>query len=388
MSAAPVRLRILPEAELLAETTLTALSVEVPPPGLRAVLERAPPFDSHAAHRRLADRTTGVAQPPAPLLWGSRPTEVCRLAEAWWLPRFGALIGPGGEAARGPIGGVLTAPDAFAAAPGISSGEGGFAFSPPDDVPELGAASVFMPWGGGFNYGHFLLDALPSLLALHEAGLTADLPPTAPRLKRWQRELLALLDTGPVPEVAAPVVRLRRAAYATSMDHFLHAPNALLLRMRERLAARAPAPPRRAERLYLSRRSHAHPMRVLVNEAELEQALAERGFLVIRPERLAPAEQVALARDARVIVGPTGAGMANALFAAPGALVVDIQPEVFPGAWTAAFGELVGHDWHVYRTPAPAPEADVPWVRRARRGFRFGYRVDLPEFLAFLDARL
>ena len=388
MSTPAVRLRILTEAELLPEAELSRLSTEAPPPGLRAGLQAAPAGDFERARLRLAERTSGPARPSAPALWGSNRTDVCRVADTWWLPRFGALIGVDGAAPRAPVGGVLTAPNAFATAPGVSRTDEGFAFTSPDDVPELGGAGVFMPWGGGFNYGHFLLDALPSLLALAESGLAGELAPAAPPLRRWQRDLLALLDVGPVREVAAPVVRLRQAAYATSMDHFLHAPNALLLRMRERVAARAGPPPRRAERIYLSRRSHAHPMRVLLNEVELERALVERGFLIVRPERLPPAGQVALARDARVIVGPTGAAMANALFAAAGALVVDIQPEVFPGAWTPAFGELVGHDWQVYCAPAPAPEAEVPWVRRIRRGFRFAYRLPLPDFLAFLDARL
>jgi hypothetical protein len=30
---------------------------------------------------------------------------------------------------------------------------------------------VFLPWGATFNYGHFVIDALPSLLALERAGL-------------------------------------------------------------------------------------------------------------------------------------------------------------------------------------------------------------------------
>ncbi len=189
-------------------------------------------------------------------------------------------------------------------------------------------------------------------------------------------------------EIAAPAIRLDQAVYATSMDHFLHAPNALLTRVRERLAARAGPSPLRAERVYLSRRSHAHTMRILLNEVELERALAARGFAIVRAERLRPAEQIALCRQAKVVVGPTGAGMANALFAEPGSLVIDIQPQVFPGAWISAFGEQIGHDGWTYYVPAPAPAAEVPWIRRARRGFRFAYRLPLAHFLAFLDARL
>jgi capsular polysaccharide biosynthesis protein len=235
-----------------------------------------------------------------------------------------------------------------------------------------------------------VLDALPSLLALEEAGLLDALPPIAPPLKPWRRELIRLLlgREGAVRELKAPVVRLGQAAYATSMDHFLHAPTALLERMRARVLSRVGPSPIRAERVYLSRRSHAHPMRVCLNEAELERALAARGFAIVRPEKLSPGAQIALARQARIIVGPTGAGMANALFAEPGATVIDIQPQVFPSAWVPAFGERIGHDWRVYHAPAPADVADVPWVRRARRGFRFAFHVPLDDFLPYLDGAL
>ena len=266
----------------------------------------------------------------------------------------------------------------------------GLGFSAAPDAPAIAAASVFMPWGGGFNYGHMITDALSSLLALEETGLLDELPPIAPPLKRWQRQLLALLQgrEGGVREVAAPAVRLHQAAYATSMDHYLHAPTPLLLRVRGRLLARAGPSPIRSERIYFSRRSHAHPMRICLNEADLERALQQRGFAVVRPERLSPGEQIALGRQARVIVGPSGAAMVNALFAEPGAKVVDIQPQLFPSAWVPAFGELAGHDWRIYHAPAPAPFADVPWVRRARRGFRFGFHVPLDDFLPFLDSLL
>ena len=391
MSAPAQPLRILDEHALFGPPVgLAELRAPVAAPGAQALLQAAGPGDPAAALAFVQAHTDGRVRPEVQPVWMTTPVHVRRVAGAVYLPRYGALVWPDGSAPRTPLGGALTDEDRLAEAPGFSRSEAGLAFAAPEDAPEIASGGVFMPWGGGFNYGHFLLDALPSLLALEEAGLLEAAPPLAPPLKPWQRELIALLGVaGPaVRELKPPAVRLAQAAYATSLDHYLHAPNALMLRMRARLAARAPAPPMRAERVYLSRRSHAHPMRILLNEAELERALAARGFAIVRPERLRPGEQVALARQARVIVGATGAGMANALFADAGALVVDIQPQVFPGAWVMAFGRLVGHDSWIYSAPAPAPEQDVPWARRVRRGFRFGYHLPLEDFLAFLDARL
>ena len=388
--SAPRPLRLVPDGQALQAVDPPALHANASAPGVRAVVQPVPAEDFAAALAKLRARSSGLVRPEHEGPWRLRPTEVCRVADVVHLPRYGGLVWADGSAPCAPFGGAFTDPARLARAPGTSRAGDGFAFSPPDDAPQIAAAGVFLPWGAGFNYGHMVLDALPSLLALEEAGLTADLPPIAPPLKPWQRELIALLlgRQGGVREIAAPAVRLDQAVYATSMDHFLHAPNALLGRVRARLVERAGPPPFRADRIYLSRRSHAHPMRILLNERELEQALAARGFAIVRPERFAPAQQVALARQAKVVVGATGAGMANALFAEPGSLVVDIQPQVFPSAWVAAFGELAGHHGWTYYAPAPAPAVEAPWLRRVRRGFRFAYRLPLQHFLAFLDARL
>ena len=391
MSSPAQPLRILDEHALLNEPVETAeLRAHVRSPGCQALLEPAMAGEEAEARVFIEAHTAGLVRPEVQPTWMNAPVYVRRVVGAVYLPRYGALVWPDGSAPRTPLAGAMTDPFRLAEAPGFARTEGGFSFTAPPDAPEVASGGVFMPWGGGFNYGHFLLDALPSLLALEEAGLLDLAPPLAPQLKPWQRELVSLLGLdGPPPrELRAPAVRLAQAAYASSIDHYLHAPNALMLRMRARLAANVPPSQRRGERLYLSRRSHAHPMRILLNEVELERALAARGFAIVRPEQLAPSQQIALARQARVIVGPTGAGMANALFAEPGALVIDIQPQVFPGAWVMAFGRLVGHDSWIYSAPAPADEGDVPWVRRARRGFSFGYRLPLADFLAFLDDRL
>ena len=67
---------------------------------------------------------------------------------------------------------------------------------------------------------------------------------------------------------------------------------------------------------------------------------------------------------------------------------MEIQPQNFPSAWVPALCEMTGCDWFLYHPRSPAPEGETPWLRRVRRGFRFGYRIELADFLAFLDERL
>ena len=76
------------------------------------------------------------------------------------------------------------------------------------------------------------------------------------------------------------------------------------------------------ERIYLSRRRATR--RRLVNEAELEARLENLGFVCVRPETLSVAEQAARFSAAKQVVAPHGAGLANMVFAPPGALLVEL----------------------------------------------------------------
>lgn len=307
---------------------------------------------------------------------GAPDTLACRVAGVHAAPGFGAVFDRSGGVYRATAGGALACAADLTCLPAV-----------PAHAPELEAAAVWLAWGGTFNYGHFLLDGLSSLLALDELGLLARCPPLAPPLAPWQRDLLRLGFAGlAVTETAAPVVRLRQAAFATSMDHFLNAPNTLLLRLRRRMLGGGPTAKGGGRWLYLSRRGH--PMRVMINEAELETALRDRGFTVLQPERLSVADQLAQFRAATVIVGPTGAAFANALFAPERALVVDIQPENFRSDWIAHLRRMIGLKGYSHLCPSPLPEREAPFIARLRRGYRFAYRLPLASFLAELDARL
>lgn len=319
---------------------------------------------------------------------------MCRVEEACALPAFGAVFDSGGRLFASTVWAAQAGLGGFDTLPGVSRAGEGLTFTPPPRAPPLPRGAMFVPWGARFNYGHFLLDALPSLLALEAADLLHDRPAIAPPLTPWQRDLIALAFGRElhVHETPAPVIRLADAAFATSMDHFLNAPNLILRTLRERIQANAPAlaGPRAAspKRLYLSRRSHAHSMRIMVNEVELERALIRRGFIIVRPETLRPARQAMLMRGAEVVVGPTGAAMANAALCPPGARIMEIQPETFVTNWVHAFSAVLGQSWSGYFAAAPLSLREVPLNRRIRRGFRFGYRLPLDDFLAFLDAAL
>ncbi len=325
------------------------------------------------------------------LFMGER--ELRRVGPSWWHPTGGALIGLEGALPAATVAEYYFERRQLDHLTAVEPCGDSLVFTSPANAPTLGEVCVAFPWGV-VNYGHFLLDGMTCVLTLLEAGALDRLPLATPPMQRWQRDLLRLAFGDLAwQEVSEPIVRVAGAVYAPAMDHYLHRPGPLLIALRARLldAVEALKPTRssqrpRKRRLYVSRRGH--PMRVMVNEVALEAALIRRGFQIVRPERMGVADQIRLFSEAEAIVGPTGAGLTNAVFAAPGCKVIEIQPENFASFWVPAFSRLLDLDWSGYIAPSPCDPKLAPWLTRVRRGFHFAYRLDLPEFLAFLDPRL
>jgi capsular polysaccharide biosynthesis protein len=119
------------------------------------------------------------------------------------------------------------------------------------------------------------------------------------------------------------------------------------------------------------------PVRRLVNEDEVVRSLAPLGFQKVLLTGMSIEEQVALFAQARAIVAPHGAGLANIAFCRPGTAVV----------------EIVSPDrlWSTYRAIA------------ARRGLDYGFalgdqsdsalkngdfRLDTGKLTALLESQL
>ena len=342
----------------------------------------------------LATRRGGAAIPPwrpgdgvGGLGWQGEST-VCRIRDVRWAPGSGAVIDRHGVVVRCTVGEAELGVGDLSKLPGFAAGADGPVLAPGDAAPPVfERATVWLPWGGGFNYGHYLIDALGSLLMVEEMGLLESHPPVAPPLTPWQRDLVRMaFPDRPVTEVAAPIAEIDEVLFSTAMNHFLHIPNPILGRLRDRILSHAPPAAEGGDRVYLSRR--ATSMRVMVNEAALERALAARGFRTVRPETMSASDQIAAVRGAKVVVGATGAQLSNALFLPPGGTLIEIQPENFTSVWAPMMAWVTERDWAGYFAPSPLPAWRAPPLARLKRGFKFAWKLDLEDFLSFLDARL
>lgn len=81
----------------------------------------------------------------------------------------------------------------------------------------------------------------------------------------------------------------------------------------------------KASIIYVARSDSAR--RITINEPELIRELTAEGVHVVVPGTLSLADQIALFKQADAVIAPHGAGLTNAVFCKPGALVYELVPE-------------------------------------------------------------
>jgi capsular polysaccharide biosynthesis protein len=290
-------------------------------------------------------------------------SHLVRVKEAWHLPVCGAVIDSQARLFSSSVAAAGNPGFRLEEMPGLRAKRGRLMFYPDPDLQRLEAASVFCNWPGQFNYAHFLLESMTALAALDDMGALERYPPIAPPLDAWRRDLVALFlgkRAGLLRQVDARMVRLDEGVFSSLMGGFMTAPTAALMLVRERLLSQALAtvPRVKASRRVYFTRSDA---RRSPGHKRLYTALREQGFVIVDPVKLSPIEQILLVARARVIIGPTAAALANALFAPAGTRIVEIQSSAAKTGWVRRLCETVGLRWSGYA--CPPLQDDLPLSR-------------------------
>ncbi|TGE14048.1 glycosyltransferase family 61 protein [Hymenobacter elongatus] len=189
--------------------------------------------------------------------------------------------------------------------------------------------------GGGAavgNYYHWLIDSLPRLHLLKEAGLwdSVDYFLIYDRNRRFVVD--SLLAMGIRPEQLLDLsthrhlVADRLVVTSPVRGSGTHTPEWACSFLRRALLPAA-APETFSPYVYLSR-SDA-PARHVLNEAAVEEMLRPYGFQTHVPGQYTLAQQIALFAGARLVVAPTGAALANLVFVPPGTPVIELFPKHF-----------------------------------------------------------
>ena len=189
------------------------------------------------------------------------------------------------------------------------------------------------------HYGHLLTDVLaPIAFAVHRGLISREDPVTLvcargdnPVATAFAEGMLRLgyargihrlgKDGGAIAEAL-----LQAEVLCSSGEHRYAFPEVTaLLREIFRCGAGGEAPPAAPARVFLTR--GAARLRRVEGEAALVEALRARGFHIFEARWSNHPEQLAVFSGFELLVGVHGAGLANAVFARPGARLVEIQAE-------------------------------------------------------------
>jgi len=208
---------------------------------------------------------------------------------------------------------------------------------PPMEHREGIFATLLSPGSASPNYYHWLIETLPRVGILEEAGLK-DYRLIVPQiLASWQSEALDRLGLGPERRVGFGEQHWQiDSLLVPSLPGYpgMCRPWAANW-LRRRLGV--PEGVKATRRLYVSR-SGATQRRVS-NEQEVVAALAPLGFETISTEDMRLEEQIFLFSQAQFIVGLHGAGLTNVLFAPREARVLEFMSPV-PGYVNACYYSL------------------------------------------------
>ena len=192
---------------------------------------------------------------------------------------------------------------------------------------------VKRPWYA--NYGHWLVDGATVLAMAAETirikGLTVVVGQySGPKMRAVVRETINQLVPGAkvLEHLDAKVWRFNELYYVTPphVPPLFKLPEALGRVRAAFMTSLGEIEPRR--KIFISRRGAA--TRRVVNEPELFELCAARGFEMVEPEKFSLLDQVRLFAEAAMIVGPKGAALTNCMFCAPGTKTMVLSPADFP----------------------------------------------------------
>lgn len=220
------------------------------------------------------------------------------------------------------------------------------------------------------NVGHWLLDCLPQVLAVMALAPEATLVlPPLPKPVHWSLLELIGVNRQRVLEWDGSRLECSRLFVMEADGRLARGrPLPLLPELRRRFAAAGDSRPGR--RLYVSRRDADARRRWVANDAEVEALFRARGFEVLVMAECTPAEQARLFREAAIVAGVSGAGLADLVFSAPGTQVIALLTDSLMRWYAADSGSR------------------SDWIdgRHVRAGVPLSALSDSPRFYAHLAA--
>lgn len=183
------------------------------------------------------------------------------------------------------------------------------------------------------NYGSFIFRCLPQLLLAKELNLNFDYF-IIPKRTLWAMQAISLLDFGVKPILAHNEVQglqLERCKYIQTSDNQGFFSSQDVRRIRtfcESLWQSSYSKDNCSENIYISRRwspSRTIFTRNLTSEAAIMQHLEPLGYNEIHSQLYSFKDQVNIFMRAKNIIGTSGSGLLNSMFAHPNTKVLELE---------------------------------------------------------------
>ena len=201
------------------------------------------------------------------------------------------------------------------------------------------------------HFCHLFCDVLPRLELYEEVpaldSLPYILPPTSYAFAEDANQMMGLWNNGAI-QWDDGCWQIEGLYFASSFKKFCSWTPESATWIRRKLCPEIERKPLGNKLYYITRRNAFRPAQ---NEEEFLTALQSWGLIVVEPDKLSLREQISLFSDARLIMGPHGAGIQNALWAPKSCPILElVSPRYFSGIyWTLAeslgnrYGLVTGH---------------------------------------------
>jgi hypothetical protein len=207
----------------------------------------------------------------------------------------------------------------------------------------LAVISSVMP----YNYYHWMVDILPRLRTLQSSGLVPDYY-FINATTQFQKDSLKALNittdrilcpTGDTHIEADELIIPSLPGPAFEMTPQLEACEYLRSTFLQKDRTRKP---HRA--IYITRNDAK--IRRVINEAEIREEVIDNGFEIVSLSDVPVLEQIEMFAEARIVVGPHGAGFTNAIFCQPGSVLIEFLAEGWQIVSIQRLARLCGMTYH------------------------------------------
>jgi capsular polysaccharide biosynthesis protein len=177
------------------------------------------------------------------------------------------------------------------------------------------------------NYFHWMVEGLGGLLVAREFIPRDARVVVRLGLERFEAETLAAVGIAPDSVFVLPPERVVHFPELYVLPQTFTQRDALapIVANALRGLVEVQADSARPRRIYVTRKKAER--RRIVNDDEVLMTLARHGFSEVSVEDLSVQEQIALFAQAEAVIGVFGAALTNAVFGAPGTLLIELQAD-------------------------------------------------------------